>query len=97
MQALICREVFPLETKYFLYLLRYASEAQMQTYLRWYEPNSPPYLAVLMCSRHSFGNLTEKLRNRRLAEQYRAILMPESFYNEDEMTASSYGALRPVL
>lgn len=97
MQALICREEFPLETKYLLYLLRDASEAQMQTYLRWYEPNSPPYLAVLMCSRHSFGNLTEKLRNRRLAEQYRAILMPESFYNEDEMTASSYGALRPVL
>lgn len=97
MRTLISQEEPPFETQYILYLLRDASEAQVQANLCGCELNSPPYLAVLLCSRYAFGKLMEELRNRRLAEQYRAILIPESFCDEDEMTASSYGAVRPIL
>ncbi len=101
MRALIAQEALlvppPAETKYLFYLLERASEAQVQTYLCRYEPSSPPYLAILLCSRHAFGRLMEKLSNRRLAEQYRAILIPESFHDEDEMTASSRSEVRPIL
>lgn len=87
----------PAQTKQLFYLLKRASEKEIKDYLDWYEPSSLPYLAILLCSRYAFDTLTEKLRDPRLAEQYRAIMIPNPLYEEDEMTESNRSAVRPIL
>lgn len=84
------------EIKSLFYLLQDISEDHIQTFIESCIPDSPQYIVALLCSKHGAYILLEKLKNEQLASQYRSLLVPQSFNNEDEMTVESQYCIRPT-